>query len=144
MPQKPVLSLKEKMDQSADDFIASMCGALGDTTPPPPELDALKDARAQDAGLEEIALKIYVLMIERGMLYNADPDTGALTPTDFDIPNNLNVPEVQQEFSHLYKYGMTLMEKGWISVDDLTTTVVERLVKRTGLTPEEFDTWLGY
>lgn len=143
MPEKPVLSIKEKMHQSADDFVASICGALGDT-PPPPELDALKEARANDADVEEIALKTYILMIERGMLYDEDPDTGSLTPTDFDIPNNLNVPEVQQEFAHLYKYGMMLMEKGWISVDDLTTVVKERLVKRTGLTPEKFDEWLGY
>lgn len=143
MPEKPQLSLQDKMGQSADDFVANMVAVLGETKPPP-ELEALKAARENNAGAEEIAMRVYELMIERGMLYDEDPDTGALTPTDFDVPNNLDVPEVRQEFDHLYKYGMMLMEKGLISVDEVKTTVVERLVKRTGLTPEEFDAWLGY
>jgi hypothetical protein len=143
MPEKPQLSLEERLNQSADDFIINMESVLGDTEPPP-ELEALKDARKNNAGASDIALKVYELMIERGMRYDEDPDNGGLTPTDFDIPNNLDVPEVKAEFAHLYKYGMMLMDKGLLTADQVKTTVIDRLIKRTGLTPEEFDTWLGY
>jgi hypothetical protein len=143
MPEKPQPTLDERMNQSADDFIVNMESVLGDVESPP-ELDALKDARRNGAGASEIALRVYELMIERGMRYDEDPDDGRLTPTDFDVPNNLNVPEVKAEFSHLYKYGMMLMDKGLLTADQVKTTVIERLIKRTGLTPEEFDAWLGY
>jgi hypothetical protein len=142
MPDKPLLSLEERMNQSADDFIANMESVLGNTEAPP-ELLALKKAREEGAGVSEITLKVYELMIERGMRYDENPD-GGLTPTDFDIPNNLDVPEVKAEFAHLYKYGMMLMERGMLTADEVKTTVIERLIKRTGLSPEEFDTWLGY
>jgi hypothetical protein len=143
MPEKPQPTLEERMNQSADDFIVNMESVLGDVESPP-ELDALKDARRNGAGASEIALRVYELMIERGMRYDEDPDDGRLTPTDFDVPNNLIVPEVKAEFSHLYKYGMMLMDKGLLTADEVKTTVIERLIKRTGLTPEEFDAWLGY
>lgn len=91
-----------------------------------------------------MTLKIYELMIERGMLYDEDPDFGTLTPTEFNIKENLDVQEVKDEFGHLYKYGMTLMNKGLLTADEVKTTVLERLIKRTGLSPEEFDKWLGY
>merc|ERR1740130_926979 len=122
MPEKPEITLEEKMNQSADDFIENMTNASS-----------------------EITVKVYDLMIERAMLYDEDPDTGSLSPTGFDdIPNNLDIPEVKKEFKHLYAYGMNLMKKGFLDGEALKETVVERLVKRTGLTPEEFDTWLGY
>ncbi|KAG7361512.1 hypothetical protein IV203_036613 [Nitzschia inconspicua] len=142
MPEKPELSLEEKMNQSADDFIINMESVLGDTEPPP-ELQALKVARERNASVEEITLRVYELMIERGMRYDENPD-GGLTPTDFDIPNNLDVPEVQEEFAHLYRYGMMLMNRGLLTADQVKHTVIERLIKRTGLTPQEFDEWLGY
>jgi hypothetical protein len=143
MPEKPEISLEERMNQSADDFIVNMESVLGDSDAPP-ELEALKKARERNASMEEITLKVYELMIERGMRYDEDPDTGVLTPTDFDIPSNLDVSEVKAEFSHLYKYGMMLMNRGLLTPDQVKETVLERLIKRTGLAPEEFDTWLGY
>lgn len=82
-------------------------------------------------------------MIERGMIYDEAPETGTLTPTEFDIPSNLKVPEVQSEFGYLYKYGMMLLSKGLLTEDQVKETVLERLIKRTGLSPEEFDAWLG-
>ena len=78
------------------------------------------------------------------MLYDVDADTGKLSPTDFDIKNNLDIPEVKAEFDHLYKYGIELIKRGMIDVDLAKETVKERLIKRTGLSPEEFDEWLGY
>ena len=39
--------------------------------------------------------------IEQGMMYDVDADTGALTETQFDIKNNLDIPEVKAEFKHL-------------------------------------------
>jgi hypothetical protein len=145
MPAKPEISVEEKMNQSAYDFIENMENALSEkSTKAPPELAALKEARSNKASKEEIAAKVYDLMIERAMLYDEDPDTGSLSPTGFDIPNNLDIPEVKKEFKHLYEYGMNLMKRGFLDGETLKETVLERLVKRTGLTPEEFDTWLGY
>mmetsp|Transcript_7053 Transcript_7053/g.7790 ORF Transcript_7053/g.7790 Transcript_7053/m.7790 type:complete len:219 (+) Transcript_7053:59-715(+) len=145
MPEKPEVTLEEKMNQSADDFIENMMNALAEkSTTPPPELEALKEARKTNAPTSEITMKVYDLMIERAMLYDEDPDTGSLTPTGFDIPNNLDVPEVNKEFKHLYSYGMMLMKKGLLDGEGLKEIVLERLVKRTGLSPEEFDKWLGY
>jgi len=97
-----------------------------------------------NAPTSEITVKVYDLMIERAMLYDEDPDTGSLSPTGFDIPDNLDVPEVNKEFKHLYSYGMMLMKKGLLDGEGLKEIVLERLVKRTGLSPEEFDKWLGY
>ena len=133
--------MEEKMNQSADDFLENMDNALADKSTAPPELAALKDARKANTPASEI--KVYDLMIERAMLFDEDPDTASLTPTGFDIPNNLDVPEVIEEFKHLYSYGMMLMNKGLLDGEVLKETVVERLIKRTGLSPEEFDKWLG-
>jgi hypothetical protein len=143
MPEKPELSMEERMNRSADDFILNMESLLGDSTEPPPELQALKKARQENASVGEITLKVYELMIERGMRYDETPDRG-LVPTNFDIPNNLDIPEVKKEFAQLYNYGMMLMNLGLLSVDQVKETVIERLIKRTGLTPEKFDEWLGY
>ena len=144
MPEKPELTMEEKMNQSADDFLANMDNALVDKSTAPPELEALRDARKANAPASEITIKVYDLMIERAMRYDEDPDTGSLTPTGFDIPNNLEVPEVKKEFSHLYSYGMMLMNRGMLDGEVLKEIVIERLIKRTGLSPEEFDKWLGY
>jgi hypothetical protein len=147
MPAKPELTLEEKMAQSADGFINNMKIALkANDVPYPPELDALIKVREDPASsVSDITLRVYRLMIERGMLYDEDPETGSLTPTTFDdIPNNLDVPEVKQEFLHLYKYGMMLLDKGLLDGEQVKETVIERLVKRTGLTPEKFDEWLGF
>mmetsp|Transcript_2403 Transcript_2403/g.5214 ORF Transcript_2403/g.5214 Transcript_2403/m.5214 type:complete len:206 (-) Transcript_2403:89-706(-) len=144
MPEKPETTLDEKLNQSADDFILNMDDAIVDKSTAPPELEALREARKANAPPSEISIKIYELMIERAMRFDADPDTGALTPTGFDIPNNLEIPEVKEEFSHLYSYGMMIMDKGLLEAEVLKEIVIERLIKRTGLTPEEFDKWLGY
>lgn len=141
MPEKPQLTREQRMEQSADEFIEAMTNALGEGVESPPELEALKEARANGGNLP---LRIYELMIERGMLYDEAPEVGTLTLTEFDIPSNLDVNEVKDEFFHLYKYGMTLMENGLLTEDEVKTTVIERLIKRTGLSPEEFDKWLGY
>jgi len=144
MPEKPKLSVKEQIEQSATDFINSMTVAMGPGIEPPPELKALETARADGADAPELALRIYELMIERGMLYDEAPDTGTLTPTEFNIKENLDVPEVKAEFGHLYKYGMMLMDRGLLTADEVKDTVMKRLIKRTGLSPEDFDKWLGY
>ena len=144
MPEKPQLTMEERMYQSADDFLDAMDNALADKSTAPPELEALREARKANADAKEMTVKIYELMIERAMRYDEDLDTGTLTPTGFDIPNNLDVPEVKKEFAHLYSYGMTLMNKGMLEGETLKEIVIERLIKRTGLSPEEFDKWLGY
>ena len=144
MPAKPQLTLEQKMEQSADDFIESMTNALGEGVQAPPELEELRNLRKKPTDSSTLTLKIYELMIERGLRYDQAPETGILTDTEFNIPENLEVKEVQDEFGHLYRYGMMLMDRGLLTVDQLKETVLERLIKRTGLTPEEFDAWLGY
>ena len=78
------------------------------------------------------------------MRYDIDAETGRLSPTDFDIKNNLDVPEVKAEFKHLYSYGMELIKRDLIDVGTCKKIVLTRLIERTGLGPEEFDKWLGY
>ena len=60
------------------------------------------------------------------------------------VPSGLEIPEVKNEFKHLYSYGMMLMNRGLIGGDVLKEIVIKRLINRTGLSPEEFDKWLGY
>ncbi len=144
MPEKPQVTMEQKMEQSADDFIENMTNALGEGVEAPPELKELMLLRQKRTDPSTLALKIYELMIERGMRYDEAPETGTLTLTEFNIPDNLEVKEVQEEFGHLYRYGMLLMDRGLLTAEQVKETVVERLINRTGLTPTEFDTWLGY
>jgi len=137
--------MKEKMEESATQFIADLTARLGDGVDPPPELEALREARdGGDSDENVLAVRIYELMIEQGMTYDIDPDTGRLTPTQFDIKENLDIPEVKKEFKHLYSYGMELIKRGLIDLDACKDIVEKRLIERTGLSPEEFDKWLGY
>jgi hypothetical protein len=144
MPEKPQLTLEEKMMESADNFIEMMTNALGEGVAPPPELKRLQTLRETDVDVNELAVAIYDLMLERGMLYDEAPETGTLTPTAFSIKENLDVKEVKDEFRYLYKYGMNMMTSGLLSREQLETAVITRLIERTGLTPEEFDAWLGF
>jgi len=144
MPEKPQQTMQEKLEESATQFIADLSTRLGDGVDPPPEMEALKKARDEGSDENTLATKIYELMIEQGMLYDIDAETGRLTPTQFDIKANLDIPEVKSEFKHLYEYGMELIKRGLIELDTCKGIVEKRLIDRTGLSPEEFDKWLGY
>ena len=84
------------------------------------------------------------IFTEQGMTYDIDAETGMLKPTQFDIKSNLDIPEVKAEFKHLYSYGMELIKRGLIDLDTCKDIVKKRLIDRTGMSPEEFDKWLGY
>jgi len=145
MPEAPQLTLREFLEQAADRTISNVQGSLAEGVVAVPELDALRKLR--DSGTatdEELSCAIYALMIERGMTYDEDPDTGVLTPTEFVVKDNLDVPEVKEEFSYLYRYGMSLISKGLVSVDNVKKIVTDRLIARTGLDPVAFDDWLGF
>ena len=145
MPEAPKKSLREFLEEAADKTISTVAGSLGEGVEAVPELDALRKLRESDsASDEDLSLGIYELMIERGMTYDEDADNGTLTPTDFDIKANLDVPEVKEEFSYLYKYGISLISKGLASTEGIKGIVEKRLIARTGKTPEEFDAWLGF
>jgi hypothetical protein len=144
MPEKPTVTPDEHMRTCADNFILSMRGSLAEGTDELPEVQVLADALENGAGAHELAIRVYELMIERGMNYEVCPDTGTMTATHVDVPSNLDAPEVRQEFLHLYTYGMNLIQNGLISVDDTKSIVEQRLIPRTGLTPTEFDEWLGF
>ncbi|KAL7431178.1 hypothetical protein ACHAXH_001452 [Discostella pseudostelligera] len=145
MPIKPELTMMEKLEESATHFIADISSRLDDGVLPPPELEALRNARDADDSTEQLlALRIYELMIEQGMTFDIDAETGRLKPTQFNIQQNLDVPEVKGEFKHLYSYGMELIRRGLIDLETCKQVVKKRLIDRTGLSPEEFDKWLGY
>ncbi len=144
MPEKPQQSMREKLMESATTFIADTEARLADGVDAPPEVQALKEARDADSDEKTLALRIYELMIEQGMTFDVDAETGRLSPTQFDIKNNLDIPEVKAEFAHLYQYGMQLISRDLLDVDVAKECVKTRLIERTGKTPEEFDAWLGY
>ena len=144
MPEKPELSFQERMAEAATTFIADIESRLVEGVSAPSEMEDLRVARDAGADAGELALKIYVLLIEQGMLYDSDPDTGGLAYTNFDIKANLDVPEVKQEFAYLYKYGMGLIAKEVVDIDLIKEVVKTRLIERTGLSPKDFDSWLGY
>ena len=144
MPAKPEQSLKEKLIESATTYISTLSGQLGEGVEAPEALDKLRKARDEEADEKVLAACTYELMIEQGMLYDQDPDTGALTPTEWDIKENLETPEVKKEFAYLYNYGMNLVAKDLLDVEDCKNIVKKGLIERTGKSPEEFDAWLGY
>lgn len=63
MPEKPQQNLKEKLEESATRFIADLTARLADGVDPPPEMEALKEARDADSDEKTLALRIYELMI---------------------------------------------------------------------------------
>jgi len=144
MPEKPKVSFQGQMEQSATTFMADIESRLAEGVTAPPELEDLRAARDAGADAGELALKIYILLIEQGMLYDSDPETGELDYTNVDIKANLDVPEVKQEFAYLYNYGIGLIGKGAVDIDVMKEAVKKRLIERTGLSPEKFDEWLGY
>ena len=144
MPAKPAMTTLERLERSATEFVDSIRSSLGEGVEELPELVALEEASRNGADGDTLAIRIYELMIEQGMMYDKDPDTGILTPTEYDIPSNLDVPEVKKEFSYLYTYGMSLITSGMMSIDTVKDIVKDRLISRTGLSPEEFDAWLGF
>jgi len=151
MPEKPPVSQDEHVLTSGRNFVAHFRSSLGEGVSEPPELTRLdelcnnnSDDKHKDS-TKQITVTMYELMIEAGMLYDKDPDTGVMTPTTFtDIPAHLDVPEVQHEFRYLYNYGMNLISNQLLDVETAKAIIEERLVKRTGLTPQKFDEWLGY
>ena len=144
MPAKPTLTLVEELQQKSKNFILDIRGKLEEGVAEPPELAALEEACRWDS-VQEISKCLYALLIEMGMKYDKDPATGTMTPTSFtDIPGNLEEPAVKSEFIYLYKYGMSLISNELIDVEDVKAIVQERLIQRTGLSPEEFDEWLGF
>ena len=144
MPEKPEQTLEEKLMESATTYIVTLEGQLADGVEPPEALEKLRRARDEKADAKTLAARTYELMIEQGMTYDQDPETGVLTPTEWDITENLETPEVKKEFSYLYQYGINLIGRGLLDEEDGKEIVLEGLIKRTGKTPEEFDAWLGY
>lgn len=144
MPLKPETTVRERLEQSAKDFGESIRNSLGEGVEELPELVALESAVSGGADTATLAIRIYELMIEQGMMYDKDPETGILTPTEYDIPANLDVPEVKKEFHYLYSYGIGLIANGMMSLETVKDIVKDRLICRTGLSPEEFDAWLGF
>ena len=135
----------ERILQQGDDFVRQVRGSLASDVAEPPELLALEEAvESNSQDVPHLSQCMYELMIECGLQYDKDPETGIMTPTQFDIPQNLNVPEVKKEFFHLYTYGMQLISMNLLTMDQVKTIAQERIIPRTGLEPQAFDEWLGF
>ena len=157
-PEKPTMTFEERILKQGDDFCRQVRGSLGENVEPPPELEALEalleeqeeegdqdaDAEVSSTNATLLSQRMYKLMIECGLRYDKDPETQIMTPTQFDIPSNLQVDAVKKEFYHLYTYGMGLIQAKLLTVDQVKDIVKERIIPRTGLRPEEFDEWLGF
>ncbi|KAL7565389.1 hypothetical protein ACA910_003583 [Epithemia clementina (nom. ined.)] len=144
-PSNTTLSFSERIVQQADDFIRQVRGGLGDQVEAPPELTVLEEAvEAGETNPQLLSKLMYELMVECGLSYDKDPETGIMTPTQFDIPQNLDVPEVKKEFFHLYTYGMQLISLNLLTLDEVKDICQTRMIPRTGLEPAEFDAWLGF
>lgn len=64
MPAKPDQTMKEKLEDSATQFIADLTARLADGVEPPVEMEALRVARdAEDSDEKILATRIYELMI---------------------------------------------------------------------------------
>ena len=84
MPEKPEQTLEEKLMESATTYIVTLEGQLADGVEPPEALEKLRKARDDKADAKTLAARTYELMIEQGMTYDQDPETGVLTPTEWD------------------------------------------------------------
>jgi hypothetical protein len=110
------------------------------------EMEALQKAIDDPTSSSSLlSQRIYELLIEKGMNYDLDPATGALTKTQFtDLSNLLDNRAVKNEFFRLYSFGMQAAMTGVLDTETVKQIVEERLVSRTGLSPTEFDAWLGF
>lgn len=112
----------------------------------PEEAVALQTAMDDPASsVALLSQRIYEFMIEKAMRYDLNPATGALTPTKFtDLQNMLGNVAVKNEFFRQYSFGMQAAMTGVLDVETVQDVVQERLISRTGLTPDAFDAWLGF
>jgi hypothetical protein len=140
---------KQSFVRDANDLLRSIKDGLqkgGDKDDEIEEMKALQqviDDPSSSASL--LSQRIYELLIEKGMRYDLDTDTGALTKTQFsDLTQLLDNRAVKNEFFRLYSFGMQTAATGVLDVETVKRIVEDRLVSRTGLSPLEFDKWLGF
>jgi len=135
----------EAFIKDGKDLISSIKYGLEEGVEAPPEMQALEDAIDDSTSTPSLlSRRIYELTIEKGMCYDVHPDTGRMVQTKFDIQANLDHPNVKSEFFKLYSYGMQASMTGLLEVETVKDIVQERLVKRTGMSAQEFDKWLGF
>ena len=134
--------------KDATDLLESMKDGLakGSYTDEIVEMKALQEAIDDPSSSSSLlSQRIYELLIEKGMRFDFDPDTGALTETQFsDLTQLLDNRAVKNEFFRLYSFGMQAAMTGVLDSETVKSIVEERLVSRTGLSPIEFDAWLGF
>jgi hypothetical protein len=140
---------KQSFVRDANDLLRSMKDGLqkgGDKDDEIEEMKALQQAIDDPSSSASLlSQRIYELLIEKGMRYDLDTDTGALTKTQFsDLTELLDNRAVKNEFFRLYSFGMQAAATGVLDVETVKSIVEDRLVSRTGLSPLEFDKWLGF
>lgn len=169
------MTYAERIVKQADDFCRQVRGSLGPNVEGPPELLVLEQAveesfpptmttttttgddsvakkdkddnKAEMDHSKRLARLMYELMIECGLQFDKDPDTGIMTPTQFDnafIQENLDLPEIKDEFFHLYTYGLQLISMNVLTLDEVRDIAQTRIIPRSGLDPPAFDAWLGF
>jgi len=139
---------RQSFIKDATDLLESMKDGLekGSHTDEIVEIKALQEAIDDSSSSSSLlSQRIYELLIEKGMRFDFDPDTGALTETQFsDLTQLLDNRAVKNEFFRLYSFGMQAAMTGVLDSETVKSIVEERLVSRTGLSPVEFDAWLGF
>ena len=139
---------RQSFVRDATDLLESMKDGLekGSHTDEIVEMKALQEAIDDPSSSSSLlSQRIYELLIEKGMRFDFDTDTGALTETQFtDLTQLLDNRAVKNEFFRLYSFGMQAAMTGVLDSETVKGIVEERLVSRTGLTPVEFDAWLGF
>jgi len=135
-------TVEEAFEQAAKQYLEEIGSCLGPGMTPPPEFEAVKNALDNGEKMTVLAARMYDLMCEQGMIY--DKVDGVLVPTEVNYKTDYDKPEVKTKVGYIYQYGINLIKRGIIEVDDVKSSVKERLIARVGLTPEEFDEWLGY
>ena len=90
---------RKDIRESATKLIADLRSRLAEGVAEASVLGDLLVARVNFAHVEELALKIYMLLIEQGMRYDQSPEDGTMTETYFDITNNLHTFEVKKVFA---------------------------------------------
>ena len=52
------------------------------------------------------------------------------------------MPRVMEKLSYIYRYGITMFQRGMLAEEPLKEIVLTKIASRVGMNGEEFDQWL--
>lgn len=141
----PTMQTQEEVEtavEQAIQFADHTISILGEDVPPPKSLAFLKEAisRVEQAGLSPLREAIYVTLIEQTLDYEV-VDDGKLVLSSLDY-NDTEDERVLSKMQYLYRYGINMLQMGYIAGDAVKSIVLEKLAARVSMSGEEFDKWL--